>query len=177
MSDQTTPRPDSQGSGAHGTGDSPAGYEPPQFVPPHGSDNPPPPLYNWNQPGGGPYSQPAEQYGTPDAQPGSGYGPPNTYGQPGPYGQTAYYGMAAAEPKGLSITSLVCGISSVMLGLMLIPQIAAIITGHLALSREPSSKGMSITGLVLGYLCLLGYGGLWLLFFLGVAAYSTSYGY
>lgn len=177
MSDQTTPRPDSQGPGAGGTGDSPAGYEPPQFVPPQGSDNPPPPLYDWNRPGGGQYSQPAEQYGAPYAQPGSAYGPPSTYGQPGPYGQPAYYGMAAAEPKGLSITSLVCGISSVMLGLLLIPQIAAIITGHLALSREPSGKGMSITGLVLGYLCLLVYGGIWLLFFVGVAAYSTSYSY
>jgi hypothetical protein len=185
MSDQTTPRPDSQGSGAPGTGDSPTGYEPPQFVPPPGSNIPAPPLYDWNQPGGSQYQQPTEQY----AQPGSPYGPPNTYGQPNPYGQPspygqpnpygqpAYYGMPPAEPKGLSITSMICGISSVLLGWFLIPQIVAIITGHLALSREPSGKGMSITGLVLGYLCLLGYGAFWLFLIIGLTAYSSSYGY
>ena len=210
MSDQTTPRPDSQGSGAQGAGDSPAGYEPPQFVPPQGPEIPAPPLYDWSksgdqygggqygggqygagqpgsgqpgegaysQPGTGAYRQPAEQYGAPYAQPGSPYGPPSTYAQPNPYGQPAYYGMPAAEPKGLSITSMVCGISSVLLGLFLIPQLAAIITGHLALGREPSGKGMSITGLVLGYLCLLAYGAFWLLLILGLSAYRTSsYGY
>ena len=51
MSDQTTPRPDSQGSGAQGTGDSPAGYEPPQFVPPQGPEIPAPPLYDWSKSG------------------------------------------------------------------------------------------------------------------------------
>jgi hypothetical protein len=192
MSDQTTPRPDSEGSGAQGAGDSPAGYEPPQFVPPQGPEIPAPPLYDWSksggqygagqygsgQPGEGAYRQPAEQHGAPYAQPGSPYGPPSTYAQPNPYGQPAYYGMPAAEPKGLSITSMVCGISSVLLGWFLMPQLAAIITGHLALGREPSGKGMSITGLVLGYLCLLAYGAFWLLLILGLSAYRTSsYGY
>jgi hypothetical protein len=81
------------------------------------------------------------------------------------------------EPKGLSIASMVCGIASVILGWFLIPQVAAIITGHLALRREPSAKGMSITGLVLGYLCLLGYGAFWLLIFVGLAVSSASYSY
>jgi hypothetical protein len=192
MSDQTAPRPDSQGPGAQEAGDSPAGYEPPQFVPPQGPEIPAPPLYDWSksggqygagqygsgQPGEGAYRQPAEQHGAPYAQPGSPYGPPSTYAQPNPYCQPAYYGMPAAEPKGLSITSMVCGISSVLLGWFLMPQLAAIITGHLALGREPSGKGMSITGLVLGYLCLLAYGAFWLLLILGLSAYRTSsYGY
>ena len=176
MSDNTTPRPDSQEPGAQGTGDLPGGYEPPQFVPAQASDTPPP-LYDWNQPGAGQYNQPAGQYGAPYAQPGSPYGPPAAYGQPGPYGQPAYYGMPASEPKGLSITSMVCGISSVLLGWFMIPQVAAIITGHLGLSREPSGKGFSITGLVLGYLCLLGYGAFWLFLIIGLAAYRTSSGY
>ncbi|MET3205114.1 CHASE2 domain-containing sensor protein [Arthrobacter sp. UYEF6] len=59
----------------------------------------------------------------------------------------------------------------------MIPQIAAIITGHLALRREPSGKGMAITGLVLGYLCLLGYGAFWLLLIIGLMSYGTTYGY
>jgi hypothetical protein len=73
---------------------------------------------------------------------------------------------------------MICGIFSVLLGWFLIPQVAAIITGHLALGRERSGRAMSITGLVLGYLCLLGYGAFWLFLMLGMAAYRTSsYGY
>jgi hypothetical protein len=189
MTDQPSQRPDPQGSGSHssgsqdpggqGTGDSPAGYEPPQFVPPGGPDVPAAPPAGQDQPGqvqyGQPqfgqnqfgqqqYNQPGEQFGAPYAQP------------PSPYGQPAYYGMPA-EPKGLSIASMVCGIASVLLGWFLLPQIAAIITGHLALKREPSGKGMSITGLVLGYLCLLGYGAFWAFVIVGAAIYSSSYGY
>ncbi|QDG65405.1 DUF4190 domain-containing protein [Pseudarthrobacter sp. NIBRBAC000502772] len=207
MTDQPTPRPDSQGSGA-GPGDSPAGYEPPQFVPPHGPSIPAPPPYDqnpygqnqfdqnpygqnqfgqdqysqnqyaqpgqYNQPGA--YSQPGDPYSATYAQPSSPYGQGSSpYGQPA-YGQPAYYGMPAQEPKGLSIASMVLGISSVILGWFMIPQIAAVITGHLALRREPSGKGMSITGLVLGYLCLLGYGAFWLLLIIGLT-YASSYGY
>jgi hypothetical protein len=73
---------------------------------------------------------------------------------------------------------MICGISSVLLGWFLIPQLAAIITGHLALGRERSGRAMSITGLVLGYLCLLGYGAFWLFLLVGLTAYrSSSYGY
>lgn len=180
MSDQPTPRPDSQGPGARGTGDSPSGYEPPRFVPPQGPEIPAPPLYDPNQYGAGLYGQPenpsGQQHGAPYVQPSSPYGQPGPYSQPGSYGQPQYYGMPA-EPKGLSIASMVCGIASVILGWLMIPQIAAIITGHLALRREPSGKGLSITGLVLGYLCLLGYGALWLLLFIGLASYGTLYGY
>jgi hypothetical protein len=189
MTDQPTPRPDPQGSGAQGPGDSPAGYEPPQFVPPQGPSIPAPPLYDQNQYGqnqygqpgqynqSGAYSQAGDQYGATYAQPVSPYGQgAGPYGQPA-YGQPAYYGMPVQEPKGLSIASMVLGISSVILGWFMIPQIAAIITGHLALRREPSGKGMSITGLVLGYLCLLGYGAFWLLLIIGLMSYSSTYGY
>ncbi|MHA7290741.1 DUF4190 domain-containing protein [Arthrobacter sp. MDT3-24] len=197
MTDQPTPRPDSQGSGA-GPGDSPAGYEPPQFVPPQGPSIPAPPPYaqnpygqnqfgqdqysqnqygqpgQYNQPGA--YSQPGNPYGATYGQPASPYGQgASPYGQPA-HGQPAYYGMPAQQPQGLSIASMVLGISSVILGWLMIPQIAAIITGHLALRREPSGKGMSITGLVLGYLCLLGYGAFWLLLIIGLT-YSSTYGY
>lgn len=81
-----------------------------------------------------------------------------------------------AEPKTLSIASMVCGIASVIMGFLLLPQIAAIVTGHMALKREPSGKGMSITGLVLGYLCLLGYGAFWLLAIIALAVASSTTG-
>ncbi len=170
MSDQPTPRNESQGSGPQGHGDAPRGYEAPRFVPPQGPSIPAPPLYDQNQYGAGLYNQPGDEYGTPYPQPGS------PYGQPSPYGQSGYYGVQA-EPKGLSIASMVLGIASVILGWFMIPQLAAIITGHLALRREPSAKGMSITGLVLGYLCLLGYGAFWLLLIVGLMTYGSAYGY
>ncbi|QHK21198.1 DUF4190 domain-containing protein [Pseudarthrobacter psychrotolerans] len=181
MTDQPTPRRDSPGSGAQEPGDSPAGYEPPQFVPPQGPSIPAPPLYDQNQYGQNQYGQPGDPYGAAYAQPASPYGQgASPYGQPAygqpAYGQPSYYGMPQ-QPKGLSIASMVLGISSVILGWFMIPQIAAIITGHLALRREPSGKGMSITGLVLGYLCLLGYGAFWLVLIIGLMTYRSTYGY
>jgi Domain of unknown function (DUF4190) len=113
-----------------------------------------------------PSYQPPAQYGQ-----GSSYGQPQ-YGQPQYFGQPSYYGTV--EPKTLSIASMVCGIASVITGWLLLPQLAAIITGHLALRREPSGRGMSITGLVLGYLCLLGYGAIWLLLIIGLAIAGTA---
>jgi hypothetical protein len=186
MTDQPSQRPDSQWpdssrnaasqpgvppSGA----ETPSGYEPPRFVPPYGSDAPSAPTY-----GQGPYAQ-GNQYGGQygGSQYGGGQYAPGTapYSQPaGPYGQPSYYG-APAEPKTLSIASMVCGIASVIMGWLLLPQIAAIVTGHMALKREPSGKGMSITGLVLGYLCLLGYGAFWLLLIIGLAYAGSSGSY
>ncbi|MGN8130850.1 DUF4190 domain-containing protein [Paenarthrobacter sp. 22069] len=159
MSNQPSQGPDRQ------NGDSPwPSYQPPSGQPQYGQapysqapyDQPP-----YNQP---PYNQ--AQYGqTP-------YGNAE-YGQPQYFGQPSYYG-GTVEPKTLSIASMVCGIASVIMGWLLLPQFAAIITGHLALRREPSGKGMSITGLVLGYLCLLGYGALWLLLIIGLAVAGTA---
>jgi len=149
MSNQPSQGPDYQRSGS-----SPwPGYQPPAQ----------------NQ--GSAYGQP--QYNQGQYNPGQ-YGQYNNaqYGQPQYFGQP-YYGRAV-EPKTLSIASMVCGIASVIMGWLLLPQFAAIITGHLALRREPSGRGMSITGLVLGYLCLLGYGALWLLFIIGVTVAATS---
>ena len=114
-----------------------------------------------------PYNQPG-QY-----QPGPYSQQPGPYSQGGiPYSQPGYYGVP--EPKTLSIASMVCGIASVIMGFLLLPQVAAIVTGHMALKREPSGKGMSITGLVLGYLCLLGYGAFWLLLIIGLAYAGTT---
>lgn len=99
------------------------------------------------------YGQPADPYGqTPSSYPqpyGQQYGQaPSPYGQP--YGQPGYYG--APEPKGLSIASLCCGISVYIgFGFIILPQIAAVVLGHMALKKEPAGKGMAIAGLVMGY--------------------------
>jgi hypothetical protein len=96
------------------------------------------------------------------------------YGQPqSPYGQPAYYAMQA-EPKGLSIASMCCGIAVyVGFGFFILPQIAAVILGHLALKREPAGKGMAIAGLVMGYLGIA-LAVIFIIFIIGVGAASSS---
>ncbi|WP_426997666.1 DUF4190 domain-containing protein [Pseudarthrobacter sp. N5] len=199
MTEQPTPLQDGRGDD-----ETPAGYQPPQFVPPQGADIPAPPLYTqpgepqpeqpYVQPGEqhagqygqppspyaqppSPYAQPPSQYGQPPSpygqppsqygqppsqygqppspygQPPSPYGQPNQYAQPGnPYGQPAYYGMPV-EPKGLSIASMCCGIAIfVGFGFFILPQIAAVILGHIGLKKEPAGRGFAIAGLVMGYI-------------------------
>lgn len=178
MTEQPNQRPDGTGSSDATPPFVPPSFVPPPFVPPQGGEIPPPPLYNQGQSGlfgQDPYNQPPPLYNQ-DQYGQELHGQPAPYGQQAPYGQAAYYGMLP-QPKGLSIASLVCGIVSVMLGFIMIPQIAAVITGHLGLRREPAGKGLAITGLVLGYLCLLGYGLFWLLALIGLAIASTTYGY
>ncbi|WHP59728.1 DUF4190 domain-containing protein [Arthrobacter sp. KFRI-F3372] len=186
MSDQPSQRPES-GQPDSGQPDSstPSGLEPPRFAPPYGSQSPSAPTFgqgSYGQDGrGSGYGQGTHsgpgQYGGAYGQPPSPYNQqPAPYGQPaGPYAPQGYYGMQA-EPKTLSIASMVCGIASVIMGWLLLPQIAAIITGHMALKREPAGRGMSIAGLVLGYLCLLGYGAFWLLAIIGLAIASSTSG-
>jgi hypothetical protein len=124
-----------------------SGYRPPSYIPPQ--DIPAPPPYPS-------YGQQGRQYGQ---QYSPQYGRQSHYGQQygqqyaGPYGQP-YPGMAV-QPKTLSIASLCCGIAVyVGFGFILLPQIAAVILGHLALRREPSGRGLAIAGLVMGYIGL-----------------------
>jgi hypothetical protein len=121
-----------------------AGHQPGQPVPP-GSP------YSY-QPGPG--MQPAPQY--------------NPYGGPG-YNQPPYYQPAPA-PKGLSIGALVCGIVGVVtFGFLFLPQVAAIVLGHIALGREPAGRGMALGGLIMGYVVA----GLWLLLII-IAMFSAA---
>jgi hypothetical protein len=105
------------------------------------SSSPYPPIYG-------------ESGRTPYAPGQAAYGQPSPYAQPGShnaYGQPAYYGVPAA-PKSLSIASMCCGIAALIgFGFFLLPQLAAVILGHLALRREPAGRGMAIAGLVMGY--------------------------
>ncbi len=96
---------------------------------------------NAGQQGGG-------QSGYPQQYPPQQY-PPQQYPQPG-------HPVQVQQPAGtLAIVSLVTGIIAVLTGGMLvIPQIAAVICGHMALKREPHMRGIAIAGLVTGYLML-----------------------
>ena len=75
-----------------------------------------------------PYRRPDQR---PDAQWSGAHpgGPQQPYAQQpfvqqgSPYGYPGYYGIPA-EPKSLSIASMVCGIASVIMGWLLLPQFA-----------------------------------------------------
>ena len=133
-----------------------SGDQPPSYIPPRDIPAPPPLYPSYGQQGhqyGGQYSQQySQKYGQ---QPyyGRQYGQQYNQQYSGPYGQP-YAGMPV-QPKGLSIASLCCGIAVyVGFGFILLPQIAAVILGHMALRREPSGRGFAIAGLVMGYIGL-----------------------
>lgn len=143
-------------------------------------------FYTQPQP---PTSQGAYTPGDYSQQPPSPYGQPPSpyqqqafgqqpYGQPqSPYGQPAYYAMPT-QPKGLSIASMCCGIAVyVGFGFFILPQIAAVILGHLALKREPAGKGMAIAGLVMGYLGVALTIIFGIIFFAAIGASSSRYNY
>jgi hypothetical protein len=129
--------------------DQPYGQAAPGYGQPAGQYGTSP--YGTSQYGGAPYGG---AYGAPGQQPYPAQG--QQYGQPGSpynaYGQPGYHGVPA-EPKVLSIASLCSGIAVFIgFGFFILPQLAAVILGHMALKREPSGRGMAIAGLVLGYL-------------------------
>jgi hypothetical protein len=148
-------------------------------------------YYTQQQP---PASQSAYTPGDYSQQPPSPYGQPPSpyqqqpygqqafnqqpYGQPqSPYGQPAYYAMPT-QPKGLSIASMCCGIAVYIgLGFFILPQIAAVILGHLALKREPAGKGMAIAGLVMGYLGVALTVIFGIIFIAAIGASRSSYNY
>jgi hypothetical protein len=149
------PTPDTHHHSSYGTQgpDIPA---PPLYDPPQSN----PPLYTpHGQQYGGQYGDASQQYSQPASPYGQQYG--YQYGQQysqahaGPYGQPSYYG-AVPQPKGLSIASLCCGIAVYLgFGFFILPQLAAVILGHLALRREPTGRGFAVAGLVMGYLGLV----------------------
>ncbi len=79
-----------------------------------------------------------------------------SYRQPGtlPYG--SYPAPYLTEPRGLSIAALILGAAAVFTGgLLILPQLLAVVFGHLALRREPAGRPMALTGLIMGYVMLL----------------------
>jgi thiol:disulfide interchange protein len=93
--------------------------------------------------------------------------PPAAAERPNPYAPAAtaptvaaaapanpYSTMPAGPSSTLSVLALVFGVLGLVLSLMafgLLPAIAAVVLGHIALKREPHARGMGIAGLVTGY--------------------------
>jgi hypothetical protein len=63
----------------------------------------------------------------------------------------------AAPSSALSISSLVLGLVSVFAGWTFFAPVAGVITGFLALSREPHNRTMAIWGIVLNAVMLAGF--------------------
>lgn len=128
----------------------------------------------------GMYNGQNQQFQTPQASPyaqqfpnpqGPQYAAP-TYYQGGPG-----YMEANSGPRGLSLTSMIIGLASLVVGFgfLLIPQIVGVILGHLGLGREnPQGRAFAVTGLITNYLALLIFGGLYALMFIGIMS-SGSY--
>ncbi len=76
-------------------------------------------------------------------------------------------------PKGLSLTSMILGLASLLVGFgfFMVPQIVGVILGHLGLRKEsPHGRGFAITGLITSYLAVLIFGALYALFIVGIFA-------
>lgn len=109
--------------------------------------------------------------GTPDQKPPAGYyGAPN-YSAPN-YGAPAYYQnpqglapqpVAAAGPHGMSLTSMIIGLASlIFVGGLMVPQLVGLVLGILGLQREsPQGRGFALTGIITNSLALIIYAALW----------------
>jgi len=113
------------------------------------------------------------------------------YGQPAPaapaYGQAppaapAYASAPAKPAQVLSILSLVGGIVGIVgsffyFGLLF--SIAAVVLGFIAKKKEPASKGMWLTGIILGFVGIL-IGVIFIIIaiiaFAVLASYGNTYG-
>lgn len=90
---------------------------------------------------------------TPEPVAANPYAPPPAE----PAAGSAYGGAPAAPKQTLAIVSLVTGISGVVLSffvLGLLPAIAGVVTGHMALKREPHARGLALGGLITSYVGL-----------------------
>lgn len=122
-----------------------------------------------------PYGQPVYQQQPYPVQ--QNYGQPYP-GQPYPSQVPAPYPTYVSGPRGLSLSSMIIGLASLLIGFgfLVAPQIVGIILGHMSLSREmPQGRGFAITGLITNYLSLVIYGGFYAFFFYVIFATGSSY--
>jgi len=95
--------------------------------------------------------QPAPTYQPQQHAYGQPYGPPVVVAayQPGP-------------PRGLSITSMILGLVSIVAGFTLVVPLVGLILGFVGIRKEPAGRGMAITGLILNGIIIAG----WVILFL-----------
>ncbi|MGM7666916.1 DUF4190 domain-containing protein [Microbacterium sp. A93] len=97
--------------------------------------------------------------------------PGNPYPASGP-GVHSAYGGSGAPVNGMAIAAMVLGIVGVVSGgFLLVPQVLAIVLGHLSLNKDRQSRGFAIAGLVMGYLVT----GFWVLGVIGFMGLLATY--
>ncbi|WP_085528541.1 DUF4190 domain-containing protein [Kocuria massiliensis] len=90
--------------------------------------------------------------------------------------QPVNYLQAPAEPKGMSVASMVIGLVNIFMGWTVILPIIGLILGLVGLRKEPAGRGMAITGVILSGLIVLGWVVIFLFLFgiIGGAAVSGT---
>lgn len=83
------------------------------------------------------------------------------------------------QPRGFSVTALILGLVSIVFGFTFLVPLGALIFGLIGVKREPSARGMAITGIVIGGAFMLFWlllGGAILTLFLGLLGTAATYG-
>ncbi|WP_239437180.1 DUF4190 domain-containing protein [Arthrobacter alpinus] len=161
----------------------PPGYNAPAVPPPYqgppANQAPQNPYGDSNQQFQPPMYGAPQAYQNPQAYPGQ-QPYPNQQFQYGAYQGAPGYMGATIGPRGLSLTSMILGLASLVVGVgfFIVPQIVGIVLGHLGLRKEnPQGRGFAITGLITNYLALLIWGGIYIImiFVIAVSESGSSY--
>ncbi|GGN61961.1 hypothetical protein GCM10010112_19690 [Actinoplanes lobatus] len=105
------------------------------------------------------------------------YPPP--YQQPVPVAYAAVPVQMVRPTSSSSVAAMVLGIISILGGALILglPAIAAVVLGHMGLkdtqNEAKAGRGMAITGLVLGYVCLVPAAFFFVMMIVGAAASTT----
>ncbi|AWG01242.1 hypothetical protein DZF92_05000 [Clavibacter michiganensis subsp. insidiosus] len=138
MTDPAAPAPDDH---------VPAGEEAAAPVAPPAASAPAPPVAP---------ASPVTPFGPPSASVAAPYGLAPAPVPPSPaavaWGQPVY---AAAPPKGLSLTSMILGLVSVLFFWTFLCPLIGLVFGIIGIRKEPAGRGFAITGLILNGLLLL----------------------
>jgi hypothetical protein len=70
-------------------------------------------------------------------------------------GEASFTPVPAGPPQGLSIASMITGISGILLSFVafgFLPGVAAVVTGHMAQKKQPYGRPFWLTGLITGYI-------------------------
>jgi hypothetical protein len=97
-------------------------------------------------------------------------------------GGSSFTPVPAGPPQGLSIASMITGISGILLSFVafgFLPGVAAVVTGHMAQKKQPYGRPFWLTGLITGYISvaigLIALLFIIVLFFAGVSQFGQSF--
>ena len=117
----------------------------------------------------------------PAPEPYAAAAPPAAAVQPTPYAPSY---APAAPTQGLSITSMITGIVGLLASLFggwgLLISVAAVVTGHMAVKRQPTAKLFWLTGVITGWAGIgiaLIWVIFWVVFIIAIIGASMSYNY